>query len=167
MKPGCQIQLPFVDSRANRGLSPYSFQPKLPIDRLQDLWFPMSIRLLTAVNTAGPLDAAEASVGLVPLTTRAMTAQAGQTSLVASGAAGGVAIASDRHSWSSATKARRANWIDATPVEDTESEGTASIPEYVWGWSGSASVERSAIAQYLFYSATPAGRSGWFLNVYA
>jgi hypothetical protein len=116
----------------------------------------MSIKLLpVSVNPVDPLQAPEVSTSLVPLTQRAITAQAGQISLVPS---------ADTFAWSSSTR-RGTNWIDGTPVEDSQSDETAS--EYVSGWAGSRPVESTAIDHYLFYATAPAGWSGLLIDVYA
>jgi hypothetical protein len=61
----------------------------------------------------------------------------------------------------------QANWIDGTPVEDSQSDETASAGEYVSVWARSRPVEGTAIANYLFYAAAPAGWSGRLIDVYA
>jgi hypothetical protein len=119
----------------------------------------MSIKLLPAsVDPVGPSQAPDVSSTLVPLTQRAITTRAGQISLVPS---------ADTFAWSSSTRVGQANWIDGTPVEDSQSDGTASAGEYVSGWAGSRPIERTAIAHYLFYAAAPAGWSGRLIDVYA
>jgi hypothetical protein len=119
----------------------------------------MSMKLLPA--SSNPVDlsqATDASTSLVPLTQRAITTQAGQNSLVSSAAT---------FAWSSSVRLGQANWIDGTPVEDSQSDETAVAGEYVSGWFGSRPVESTAIAHYLFYAAAPAGWSGRLLDVYA
>lgn len=100
-----------------------------------------------------------ASTSLVPLTQRAISTRAGQVDLVPSAAA---------FAWSSSTRRGGANVIYGTPVEDSDSDETgALVGEYVSAWAGSNSVERAAIAHYLFYAA---GRAGWswrLISVYA
>jgi hypothetical protein len=120
----------------------------------------MSIKLLPAsVNSIDPSQAPDVSIGLVPLTQRAITTQAGQISLVPS---------ADTFSWSSATSLERAKWIDGTPVEDSQSDETSSpAGEYVSGWAWSGPVESTAIATYRFYAAAAAGWSGQLIDVYA
>src|SRR5580658_5794735 len=118
----------------------------------------MSIKLLPAsVNPVEPLQAPEVSASLVPLTQRAITTQAGQNSLVRS---------ADTFAWSTSARLEQANWIDGTPVEDSQSDETASAGEYVSGWAGSRPIESTAIAHYLFYAAAPAGWSGRLIDVY-
>jgi hypothetical protein len=119
----------------------------------------MSIKLLPAsVNSVDPSPAPDVSTSLVTLTQRAITTQAGQVSLVSS---------ADTFSWSPSTRLHQANWIDGTPVEDSQSDETVSASEYVSGWAWSRPVESTAIANYLFYAAAPAGWSGRLLDVYA
>ena len=110
--------------------------------------------LPAAVN---PVDLSpDVSTSLVPLTQRAVTTQAGKN---------GLAPSADTFAWSSSTPRDQSNWIDGTPVEDSQSEETAS--EYVSGLAWSRPVESTAIAHYLFYAAAPAVWSGRLINVYA
>jgi hypothetical protein len=122
----------------------------------------MSIKLLPAsVNPVDPAQPPEVSTSLVPLTQRAITTRAGQSSLV---------LSTDAFAWSSSTGQGGANRICGTPVEDTPSdETTGSGGEYVSGWAWSRPVEKTAIAHYLFYfyASSPASRSGRFINLYA
>ena len=119
----------------------------------------MSMKLLPAsVDSVDPSNAADASTSLVPLARRAITTQAGQISLVPS---------AGPFSRSSSTRLDQANWIDGTPVEDSESDDTASAGEYVSGWAWSRPAESTAIANYLFYAAAPAGWCGRLIDVYA
>jgi hypothetical protein len=100
-----------------------------------------------------------ASTSLVPLTQRAITARAGQISLVPSAGA---------FTRSSSTRRGEPNLIYGTPVEDSQSDETAgSGGEYVSGWAWSRPVESTAIAHYLFYAAGPTGWSGPLINLYA
>lgn len=117
------------------------------------------MKLLPA--SVDPVDpqASDVSTSLVPLTQRAITTRGGQTGLVPS---------ADNFAWSSSTRRSEANVIDATPVEDSDSDETGVLgAEYVSAWTGSISVERTAIAHYLFYAAGLAGWSGRLINVYA
>jgi hypothetical protein len=86
--------------------------------------------------------------------------RAGQTTLVPS---------ADTFAWSSSsTRQRGPNSIDATPVEDSQSDATAGSGwESLSGWAWSHSVELTAIAHYLFYAASPASWSGQLIDVYA
>ena len=119
----------------------------------------MSIKLLPAsVNPVDPSQASEVSASLVPLTQRAVTAQAGQSRLVPSG---------DTFSWSHSTRQHEANWIDGTFVEDSQSDATASAGEYVSGLAWSRPVASTAIAHYLFYSAALTRWSGRLIDLYA
>ena len=120
----------------------------------------MSIKLLLAsVNPVDPPQAPDVSTSLVPLTQRAISTRAGQISLVPS---------ADAFSWSSSTRQGGANLIYGTPVEDSQSDETGrSGWEYLSGWAWSHSVERTAVAHYLFYAASPAGWSGRLIDVYA
>ncbi|HTW57524.1 MAG TPA: hypothetical protein VMD99_05320 [Terriglobales bacterium] len=122
------------------------------------------MKLLPA--SVNPVDLSEASdvssdvsTSLVPLTQRAISARAGQISLVPS---------TDAFAWSSSTRRGEANRIDGTPVEDSQSDQAAgSGGEYVSGWAWSRPVESTAVAQYLSYAGGPAGWSGRLINVYA
>jgi hypothetical protein len=119
----------------------------------------MSIKLLPAsLNPVDPSPAPEVSTSLVPVTQRGIATQAGQIGLVPS---------ADTFAWSSSTRLHQANWIDGTPVEDSQSDETASAGEYVSGWAGSRPIESTAIAHYLFYAAAPAAWSGQLIDVYA
>jgi len=119
----------------------------------------MSIKLLPAsANPFDPSPARDVSTSLVPLTQRAIATRAGQISLVSS---------ADTFAWSSSTRLDQANWIDGTPVEDSGSDETVSACEYVSGFAWSRPVESTAIANYLFYAAAPAGWSGRLIDVYA
>jgi hypothetical protein len=119
----------------------------------------MSMKLLPA--SVDPVDpqASDVSTSLVPLTQRAITTRDGQVDLVPS---------ADAFAWSSSTRWGGANVIYGTPVEDSDSDATgALVAEYVSAWAGSNSVERTAVAHYLFYAA---GRAGWnwrLISVYA
>jgi hypothetical protein len=119
----------------------------------------MSIKLLLAsVNPVDPSQASDVSTSLVPQTPRAVTTQAGQSSLAPAG---------DTVSRSPSTPQGEANWIDGTFVDDSQSDATASAGEYVSGLAWSRSVASTAIAHYLFYSAARAGWSGRLIDVYA
>jgi hypothetical protein len=120
----------------------------------------MSIKLLPAsVNPVDPSPAPEVSTSLVPLTQRAITTQAGQISLVPS---------ADTFAWSSSTHRGGTNRIDATFVEDSQSDGTGpSAWEYVSGWAWSLPVESTAVAHYLFYASDTTGWLGQLINLYA
>jgi len=114
--------------------------------------------LPAAMNPFDPSQPPDVSTSLVPVTQRAITTQARQINL---------APAADTFAWSSSTRLNQAKWIDGTPVEDSQSDATASAGEYVSGWAGSRPVESTAIANYLFYAAAPAGWSGRLIDVYA
>ncbi|HXM59534.1 MAG TPA: hypothetical protein VN950_01675 [Terriglobales bacterium] len=117
----------------------------------------MSIKLLPA--SVNPVDPPDVSTSLVPLTQRAITMRAGQISLVPS---------TEAFAWSASTRRGGANHIDGTPVEDSQSDETGRTGwEYLSGWAWSHSVERTAIAHYLFYAAGPAGWSGRLIDLYA
>ena len=126
----------------------------------------MSTKLLpAAVNPVDPSQVAylsnDVSNSLVPVAQRAITTRAGQASIVPS---------ADTFTWSSSARPSGTNWIDATPVDedDSQSDATGSAAaEYVSGWSGSYPIERTAIAHYLFYAAAPANANGQLLNLYA
>jgi hypothetical protein len=126
----------------------------------------MSMKLLpAAVNPVDPSQVADlsndVSNSLVPVAQRAITMQADQSSIVPS---------ADTFTWSSSARPSRTNWIDATPVDedDSQSDATGSAAaEYVSGWSGSYPIERTAVAYYLFYAAAPANGNGQLINVYA
>jgi hypothetical protein len=116
----------------------------------------MSIKLLPA--SVNPVDPPDVPTSLVPLTKRAITTQVGQISLVPS---------ADAFAWSSSTRGG-ANRVDGTLVEDSQSDETErSGWEYLSGWGWSHSVERTAIAHYLFYAAGPAVWSGRLIDMYA
>ena len=131
----------------------------------------MSIKLLPAsVNPVDPSQAPDflnnvltdllsnVSTSLVPLTQRAITTRASQISLVPH---------ADAFAWSSSTRRSNANRIDATPVEDSQSDAGHSAWEYLSGWAWSPSVESTAIAHYLSYAAGFAGWNGRLINLYA
>jgi len=99
------------------------------------------------------------SNSLVPLAQRAIATRAGQASLAPS---------ADNFSWSSGTRQGGVNCIDATPVEDSQSDQTGgSGGEYVSGGAWSGPVERTVVAHYLFYSGSAANGSGRLVDVYA
>ena len=117
----------------------------------------MSIKLLLA--SVNPVDPPDVSTSLLPLTKRAIAARAGQSNLVPS---------ADAFAWSSSTRRGGANRADGTPVEDSQSDDTGrSGWQYLSGWAWSHSVERTAIAHYLFYAAGPVGWSGRLIDAYA
>jgi len=118
------------------------------------------MKLLPAsVNPVDPSQGPDVSNSLVPLAHRAVTTRAGQASLVPS---------ADTFTWSSSARQGGVNWIDATPVEDSQSDETGSAgAEYVSGWAGSYPVERTVAAHYLFYAAAPANDRGQLINLYA
>ena len=120
----------------------------------------MSIKLLPAsVNPVDPSLAPEVSTSLVPLTQRAIITRADRTSLVPPAAA---------FAWSSSTRRGQTNRIDATPVDDSQSDETGhSGCEYVSAWAWSRPIERTAIAHYLSYAGGPARWNGWLINLYA
>ena len=117
----------------------------------------MSLKLLPA--SVNSVDTPDVSTSLVPLTQRAITTRASQISLVPS---------TDAFAWSSSTHRGGASRIDGTPVEDSHSDETGGsgwgyLSEWAWGHS----VERTAVAHYLFYAADVAGWSGRLINLYA
>jgi hypothetical protein len=119
----------------------------------------MSMKLLpVSVDPVDPSQASDGSASLVLLTHRAITAPAGQISLVPF----------DAFARPSSPRRGQANVIYGTPVEDPDlDETTNSYAEYVSVWAGSYSVERTAIAHYLFYAAGPTGWIWRLINVYA
>jgi hypothetical protein len=124
----------------------------------------MSIKLLPAsANPLDPSPASDVSTSLAPLTPRALAARPSQISLVPS---------PDVFAWSSSTRPGASNLIYGTPVEDSHSDEKSddtetSRGEYVNGWAWSPPVETTAVAQYLFYAANPAGWNGQLINLYA
>ncbi|MGA9529514.1 MAG: hypothetical protein WBS24_15470 [Terriglobales bacterium] len=119
----------------------------------------MSIKLLPAsVNSVFPSQATDLSTGLAPLTQRALATPTGQN---------GVVPSVDTFSWSSSTRPGRANWIDGTPVEGSQSDETVSAGEYVSGGAWSHSLESTAVANYLLYAGNPSSWRGQLINVYA
>lgn len=117
----------------------------------------MSIKLLPA--SVSPVDQPEVSTSLVPLNRRAITTRAGQIRLVPSAAA---------FAWSSSTRRGGANPIYGTLLEGSQSDETGrSGWGYLSGWAWSHSVERTAIAHYLFYATGPAAWSGRLIDLYA
>ena len=120
----------------------------------------MSIKLLPAsVNPVDPSQASDVSTSLVPLTQRAISTRARQINLVPS---------ADAFAWSSSTSGGGTTRINGTPVEDSQSDETGhSGWGYLSGWAWSHSVERTAVAHYLFYAAGPASWSGRLIDVYA
>ncbi len=119
----------------------------------------MSIKLLPALNPVDPSQATDVTTSLVPLTQRAITARAGQISLVPS---------ADAFAWSSSTRQRQAKFVDATLVEDAQSDEAGTLGwEYLSGWAWSHHVESTAVAHYLSYAAGPANWSGRLINLYA
>ena len=118
----------------------------------------MSIKLLPAsVNAVDPAQASDVSNSLVPLASVAIAPRSGKISLVPSG---------DAFTRSSATRRGEAKRIDATVVEDPQSDETGR-GEYVSGWAWASSFERTAIDHYLSYAAAPAVWRGWLINLYA
>jgi hypothetical protein len=120
----------------------------------------MSMKLLpAAVDSLDPSQIPDVSNSLVPVAQGEITMRPGQT---------GVAPSADAFSWSSRTRSAGPNWIDATPVEDSQSdEAGLSAVEYVSGWAWSVPIERTAIAHYLFYAAGLANRRRWLVDLYA
>jgi len=116
----------------------------------------MSIKLLLA--SVNPVDPPDVSTSLVPLTQRAITTRSGQTSIVPSAGA---------FTWWSSTR-DAANRLYGTPVEDSQGNDTGrSGWGYLSGWAWSHSVERTAVAHYLFYAAGPSSWSGRLIDLYA
>ena len=119
----------------------------------------MSIKLLPASVTPDSSQAPDVTTSLVPLTQRAITTRAGQISVVPS---------ADAFAWSSSARQGQAKFIDGTPVEDPQSDETEQSDwEYLTGWAWGRSVESTAVAHYLSYSAGPARWSGRLINLYA
>ena len=119
----------------------------------------MSIKLLPA--SVDPVDASqpEVSTSLVPLTQRAIASRLGQTDVV---------LHTDAFAWSASARRGEPNRIDGTPVEDSKSDETAGSGwEYVSGWAWSRPVEKTAVAHYLSYAASPASRRGRLIDLYA
>jgi hypothetical protein len=122
----------------------------------------MSIKLLPAsVLPPDPPQKTDASTGLVPLASRAVTTRAAQISLVP-----------DADAWSSATRRGQPNLIYGTLVEDspsdpTENDSGRSGWQYVSAWAWNHLVGGAAITQYLSYAASPANWSGQLIDVYA
>lgn len=120
----------------------------------------MSIKLLPA--SVSPVDSSQASgvtTSLVPLTQRAITTRAGQSSLVPY---------ADAFVWSSSTRQGQPKFIHGTPVEDPQGDETGhSDWEYLPGWAWSRSIESTAIAHYLSYGAGPANWRGRLIDLYA
>src|SRR5258708_27311714 len=117
----------------------------------------MSINLLAAsANPVDPSQLPQMSTALVPLSQRAITTRAGQTSVV---------LSADAFAWSSSMRRGEANLIDGTLVEDSQSDGTGGSGwEYVSGWAWSRPIERTAVAHYLAYAASLASRSGRLID---
>ena len=121
--------------------------------------------LPAAVNPVEPSPVPDVSTSLAPLTQRAISARAGQVSLARSA---NLVSSANTFGWSSSTRQGGATRIDGTVVEDPQSdEGRRSSWEYVSAWAGSFSVERSAIAHYLFNTGGVAGWSGRLIDLYA
>jgi hypothetical protein len=120
----------------------------------------MSIKLLPAsVNPVDPSQAPDVSTGLVLLTQNLIITRADQTSLVPPAAA---------FAWSSSTRRGETNCIDATPVDDFQSDETErSGWEYVSAWAWIRPIESTAIAHYLSYAGAPVRWNGWLINLYA
>jgi hypothetical protein len=124
----------------------------------------VSIKLLPAsLNPVVPSQAPDVSAGLVPLTQRATATRASQISLVPS---------ADAFAWSPSTRRGDANRIDATFVEDSQSDSQSDEAgplggEYVSGWAGSRPVEITAVAHYLLYAPGLTSGSGRLINLYA
>jgi len=125
----------------------------------------MSIKLLPA--SANPVDPLDVSTGLVPFTStslvpftqRAIIRQASQIS---------VAPSADTFAWSSSTRQGGANRINGTPLQNSQSDDSErSGWQYLSGWAWSHSVERTAVAHYLFYAAGPSSWSGRLIDLYA
>jgi hypothetical protein len=120
----------------------------------------MSIKLLPAsVNAVDPAQASDVSNSLAPLTQAAIASRAGKISLVPS---------ADAFTRSAAMRRGEANFIYGTLVEDSNGDAAGrSGGECVSGLGWGRPVESSVIAQYLFYSASPAGWRGRYIDVYA
>lgn len=120
----------------------------------------MSMKLLPAsVDSVDPPPISDVSTSVVPFARRAITTQSGQVSVVPS---------ADAFTWSSRTRAVRGNWLEATLVEDSQSdEAGRSTAEYVSGWAWSNTVERSAIAHYVSYAGGLTTGRGRLIDLYA
>lgn len=120
----------------------------------------MSMKLLPAsVNPVDPSRAPDVSNSLVPLAQQAISTRGGQISIDSS---------SDAFTWSARNRPAGLNWIDATPVEDSQSdEAGRPAVEYLSGWAWSSPIERIAIAHYLSYTAAATNGRGQFVNLYA
>jgi hypothetical protein len=120
----------------------------------------MSIKLLPAsVNPVDTSEASDASTSLVPLAQRAIATQAGQIRLVP---------AADAFTWSSSTRRGEAEFIDGTPVEDSQSDESGRAGgEYVSGWAWSRTVASTAVDHYLSYAANLFGWRGGLVDLYA
>jgi hypothetical protein len=120
----------------------------------------MSMKLLPAsVNPDGVSLVSDVSNSLVPLAQRAITTRAGEISLLPS---------ADAFTPSSRTRRGGVNWINATPVEDSQTDETRlSLSEYVSGSAWSSTVERTAVATYLFYAAGFANLKARLISLYA
>ena len=120
----------------------------------------MAMKLLAALNAVDPSLTPDVSISLVALTQRAIVTRAGQTSVARPG---------DAFVRSSSTLLGEAKRISGTPVEDSQSDGTATSGggEYISGWRWSPPVERTAIAHYIFYASGLARWSGRLINLYA
>jgi len=106
----------------------------------------------------------DGSGGLVPVGPRAVAMRSGEIGLVRSGNAfsGSPRARAGGVNWNDG------NWIDATPVEDSETdEARLSLAEYVSGPAWSGKVERTAAALYLFYAAGFAKMKGRLISLYA
>jgi hypothetical protein len=117
------------------------------------------MKLLPAsVNPVDPR-VPDVSTSLVPLALRTISTRAGQISLVSP---------ADAFAWSSSTRRDGVKRIDATPVEDSQSDATGrSGAEYVSGPAWSHSVERTAVAHYRFYATASAVWGGHLISLYA
>jgi hypothetical protein len=121
------------------------------------------MKLLPAsVNPVDPLPAPDlsntVSNSLVPLAQSAITMRAGQVSVVPS---------ADAFTWSFRSRPSGVSWIDATVVDDSQSnEAGSSAAEYVSGWAWSSPIERTAIAHYRFYSAGLTNDRGRLIDLY-
>jgi hypothetical protein len=126
----------------------------------------MSMKLLpAAMDPIDPLNVPDASNKLVPLGQRAIGVVGDQSGVFTADA-----FPLSSFTLSSRNRAGGANWIDAVPVEDSESDEAGRVAvEYVsgWDWGSSLSIGRSVIAHYLSYAAGLMNGRGRLVDLYA
>jgi hypothetical protein len=128
----------------------------------------MSMKLLpAALDPVDPPQGSDVSNGaskqvsdsLVPVDQRAIATRAGQSGLVSS---------TDTFTWSPRSRQGGVNWINATFVEDSESDKAGrSEGEYVSDWAWSFPAVRTVVAHYLSYAAGLASGSARLIDLYA